>query len=52
MRGKVSFKEHCHLRKTQINLSTEEKQTHGHGEQTCGLPRGRGREWNALGVWH
>ena len=34
-----------------MNLTTEKKQTHGHGEQTCGYQgRGRlGRE--GLGVW-
>ena len=45
----------------QMNLSTEKKkkqqkrqkknQTHRHGEQTCGCQRGRGREWDELGVW-
>ena len=25
----------------QMNLSTEQKQTHRHGEQTCGCPLGR-----------
>ena len=25
----------------QMNLSTEKKQTHGHGEQTCGCQGGR-----------
>ena len=25
-----------------MNLSTEKKQTHGHGEQTCDCQRGRG----------
>ena len=32
----------------QINLSTEKKQTHGHGEQTCGCQgggRGSGMDW-------
>ena len=33
----------------QMNLSTEEKQTHAHGEQTYGC-QGRG-EWDGLGVW-
>jgi len=34
----------------QKNLSTEKKQTDGHGEQTCGfLIRKRG-EWEGLGV--
>ena len=27
---------------TQMNLSTENKQTHGHGEQTCGSQGGGG----------
>jgi len=35
----------------QMNLSTEKKQTHGHGEQTCGFQGGRGMEWDGLGVW-
>ena len=33
----------------QINLSTEKKQTHGHGEQTCGCQEGggeSGRDWS------
>ena len=38
---------------TQMNLSTREKQTHGHREQTCGCQwgggEGRGRE--GLGAW-
>ena len=32
----------------QTNLSTEKKQTHGHGEQTCGCQgggRGNGIDW-------
>ena len=32
----------------QVNLSTEQKQTHGHGEQTCGFQGGgggTGRDW-------
>ena len=31
-----------------MNLSTEKKQTHGHGEQTCGCQEGgvgTGRDW-------
>lgn len=31
-----------------MNLSTEKKQTHGHGEQTCGCQEGgggSGRDW-------
>ena len=35
----------------QMNLSTEKKQTHGHGEQTCGCQMAAGREWVGLGVW-
>ena len=27
---------------TQVNLSTEQKQTHRNGEQTCGCQRGEG----------
>ena len=33
----------CNLKRTQTNLSTEEKQTHRHGEQTCGCQGGGGR---------
>ena len=30
----------------QMNLSTEKKHTHGHGEQSCGCQgRGSGRDW-------
>ena len=29
---------------TQMNLSTEQKQTHRHGEQICGCQAGGGRE--------
>ena len=35
----------------QVNLSTEKKQTHGLGEQTCGCQRGGGGGWDGLGVW-
>ena len=35
-----------------MNLSTEKKRTHGHGEQTCGWrTRGMGRKWDGLGIW-
>ena len=34
----------------QINLSTDKKQTHGRGEQSCGC-RERGRWWEGLGFW-
>ena len=34
--------------RAQMSLSSEKKQTHGHGEQTW-LPRGRERD--GLGVW-
>ena len=27
----------------QVNLPTEKKQTHGHGEETCGCQEGGGR---------
>ena len=33
-----------------MNLSTEEKQTHGHREQTCGC-QGEEREWDGLWIW-
>jgi len=35
----------------QMNLSTKKKQTHGHGEQTCGCQGGWRREWDGLEVW-
>ena len=35
----------------QINLSSEQKQTHGHRVQTCGCQGGRGREWDGWAVW-
>ena len=41
------------LPKTQMNLSTKQKQTHGHREQTCGCQRvaGEGEGWNgSLGL--
>ena len=31
-------------------LSAKEKQTHRHGEQTCGCQGGGGREWDELEV--
>ena len=34
-----------------MNLSTEQKQTHRHGEQTCGCQAEAGREWDGLEVW-
>ena len=36
---------------TQMNLSTEQKQTYRHREQTCGCKWGGRREWDGLGVW-
>jgi len=33
----------------QINLSTKQKQTQGHREQTCGC-QGVGKKWNAWGT--
>ena len=35
----------------QMNLSTEKKQTQGHGDQTCGCQGGRGWNCVGLGVW-
>lgn len=35
----------------QMNLSTEQKQTHERGEQTCGCQAGVTGEWDGLGVW-
>ena len=34
----------------QTNLSTKQKQTHRHGDQTCGCQGGGGREGSGLGV--
>ena len=34
-----------------MNLSTKQKQTHRHREQTCGCQRGGRRVMNELGVW-
>ena len=33
----------------QMNLLTEKKQTHGHGEQTV-VAKGEGAEWDGLGI--
>ena len=35
----------------QMNLSTKQKQIHGHKEQIWGCQGGGGREWDKLGVW-
>ena len=35
----------------QISISTEKKQTHGHGEQTCVFHEGVEREGDGWGVW-
>ena len=35
----------------QMNLSTKEKQTHGHREWTCGCQGGGDRKWEGWGVW-
>ena len=35
---------------TQMNLSTEKKQSLGHGEQTCGC-QGEQEEMDRLGFW-
>ena len=29
----------------QMNISTEKRQTHGHGEKTCGCQEGEGGSW-------
>ena len=36
---------------TQRKISTKQKQTHRHREQTCGCQRGEERERNGWGVW-
>ena len=35
----------------QMNLSTKQKQTYRHREQTCGCQEGGERQKNGLGVW-
>ena len=32
-------------------LSTKQKQTYRHGEQTCGCQGGGGKKWDEWGVW-
>ena len=34
-----------------MNLSTEQKQTRRHKEQTYGCQQGVRKEWDGLGVW-
>ena len=34
-----------------MNLSTQQRKTHRHREQTCGCQEGGEREWDGLGVW-
>ena len=34
-----------------MKLSTKQKQTHGHREQTCGSKRARSRGMNGVGGW-
>ena len=36
---------------TQSNLSTKQKPTHRHREQTCGCQGEGKREWDGLGIW-
>ena len=35
----------------QVNLSTKQKETHGHEQQTYGCQGGGGRKWGGLGIW-
>ena len=35
----------------QVNISTEQKQTHRQGEQTCNSQGGKGKEWDGEVVW-
>ena len=35
---------------TQMNLPIDQKQTHRHGDRLV-IAKGRGREWDGLGVW-
>ena len=39
------------LKMAQMNLPTEQKQPHGHGEQTHGYQGRGGKKWDGLGVW-
>ena len=34
-----------------MNLSTKQKETHGHEAQTCSCQEGGEGEWDGLGVW-
>ena len=34
-----------------INETIRQKQTYGHGEQTCACQGGGGRKWDGPGVW-
>ena len=34
-----------------MNISAKQKQTHKHGEQTCGYQGEGERKWDGLGVW-
>ena len=36
---------------TQMNLSTKQKQTHRHREQSCGCQGGGGLEEGRIGIW-
>ena len=35
----------------QMRLSTKQKQTHGHREQTCSRQGGKGKKWHGWEVW-
>ena len=35
----------------EMNLSTKQKETHGHEAQTCSCQEGGEGEWDGLGVW-
>ena len=41
----------CNLKCGTKNLSTEQKKTHRHGEQTCDCQGEGGMEWNGLEIW-
>ena len=34
-----------------MNISTKQKQTHSHREQTCDCQGGGRREWDGRGAW-
>lgn len=55
--GKSAKDQHCithtwNLNTTQLNSSTQQKQPHRHGAQTCGYQRGKTEKKDTWGAWH